>query len=127
MKHLPYILLLALCGCVATKPTSGERRAESGLPPSPLTAQSAVRSQQSEVSQGSDLAAIVLPPEPTITATWLNNNTDDAEVITGLQSSADWVNWQTLFETNCVDVTNRFTMPRPDGFVLFRNFNRRDE
>lgn len=110
MKLIPYILLLALCGCVATKQVSIDPR---------MAEQPKVVSQG---NQGADVLVVVQPS--TITITWCNNNVGDDEVITGLQASIDLVNWATIFETNCVDETNSFTMQKTDGILFLRAYNR---
>ena len=62
---------------------------------------------------------------PTITISWLNNNTGDDRVVTGLNTSYDLMNWETVYETNCNEVTNFFVMPRPSRNTFFRAFNRK--
>ncbi len=115
MKTLAYILLaLALCGCATNR--------KADLPPSPVTAQ--VESRTVTATPNVSAKSTIVPLPETITATWCNNNVGDNEVITGLQSSVDLLNWITIFETNCVDATNSFTMPRPSGVVFLRAFNR---
>ncbi len=59
-----------------------------------------------------------------ITAWWLNNNTGDDGVVTGIQASYDLMSWETVYETNCNEVTNFFILPRPTRSTFFRTFNR---
>ena len=66
--------------------------------------------------------ATVPPPLKEILIVWLNGNTGDTNVITGLQSTTDFVTWQTICTTNCDEATNYYSVPLADrGFI--RAFN----
>jgi len=140
MKPLPYILLLALCGCVSAPKQKAEiGKAEMATinpmnfdgklidaPPSPITAN--VGSQMLRASpniSAPSTQAVVL--SETITASWRNNNTGNPDVITSLQSTTDLTsgNWVTLWETNCDDEITVATIPRPQvPTTFYRNGNR---
>ncbi len=114
MKPIPYILLLALCGCVATKPDINQLYATVGSRP---------------IIVGSNVSAksVIVPLSETITASWRNNNTGNPDVITFLQSTTDLTsgNWVTLWETNCDDEITVATIPRPQvPTTFYRNGNR---
>ena len=62
------------------------------------------------------------PIRHTITYAWLNDNMGDTNVITGLQSTSDFVTWQTLCVTNCDSATNYFTVSNYLPCQFFRAY-----
>ena len=89
-------------------------------PVTPAVAMSQAVTDQAVTNPVPSLAAV----SPTITLSWLNNNPGNTNVVTGIESTTDFVNWQTRCVTNCADVTNYATLPMTSPHEFFRAFTK---
>lgn len=106
------LLALLLTGCRQTGPDWAT------LPPRPAPLP--------PMARFTEFAPLPPPTERTVTLLWLNNNTGNPAVQTGIVSAPDLKMpmelWMVRFQTNCDAVTNTCTLPEPSGPEFYRAF-----